>query len=168
LAALDGVTDDPDAAKRALRDLAAWTAELGSLENLDAPVLGESGITTHADLESLADDYGVELLHVRVPRAHDYALAASGSAPAAALVAGSDPVDPGSVPQGTIDPFARIEWRLSATMALEVTVAAAPVIGSAPRVDLVARIGPVEVPLERAEGVWTGQVANATALLALP
>lgn len=168
LAALDGVTDDDRAAARAFADLAFWTAQLGPLDELDGSVFEEAGVVVPADLARLADGYGVGLADAPAPRPHDYALAAAGRAPAAALASGSGPVDPGAVPQGAVDAFARIEWRLTATMTLEVEVGAAPVIGPPPSVALAARVGPVEVPLSRAAGVWTGRVENAGGLLALP
>jgi hypothetical protein len=170
LAALDGITDDDDAAARAWARLARCAAELGLPDDAamsSGAVFREAGLTGADDLVRLADDYGVTLEPAPVAARHDYALAAAGSAPAAALAAGWDPVDAGTVPPGVVDPFARIEWRLTAAMALEATVAAAPVVGPAPTVDLIAVVGPVEVPLVRAEGVWTGRVAGAAGILAL-
>lgn len=184
LAALDGATDDEDAASRALADLARWTAILGAADEADlatpvvlaaraAGVLEQDAAGITAGLEILADDHGIELARATVPARADYALAAAGSAPATALASGSDQVDPGAVPQGVVDPFARIEWRLDLAMTLEVSVAAAPTIGTAPDISLTASIGGassvggIEVPLERSDGLWIGTAAGA-ALLALP
>ncbi|HLT67110.1 MAG TPA: hypothetical protein VKZ73_04495 [Microbacterium sp.] len=170
LAALDGVTDDEDAPARALAGLARWTAELGMLDDTAVSaeaVFREAGVAGADDLVRLADDYGVALVPAPVAAREDYALAAAGEAPGSALAGGSDPVDPGAVPPGAVDPFARIEWRVTAAMALEATVAAAPVIGPAPAAPLTALVGPVEVPLVRTGGVWTGRVTGAAVVLAL-
>ncbi|MGO3706110.1 hypothetical protein, partial [Microbacterium gubbeenense] len=79
-------------------------------------------------------------------------------------------VDPGSVPQHVVDPFGLIEWRVTMTMAIEVTVAAAPLFANArpPEVDLHADIAGTEVPLARAGDVWFGTAAAPAGLIALP
>lgn len=168
LAALDGVSDDDDAVSRAIAGLAEPAGDaLEASETVRAAVA--AGVLEAATTEALAafaDDFGVALAPVPAAQA-DFALAAAGSAPAAAVAAGSDPVDPGSVPQGVVDPFARIEWRVTASLALEVTVAAAPVAGPAPTVELLAQVGPLEVPLFRADGMWSGRAGGAAVLLAL-
>lgn len=168
LVALDGISDDEDAATRASSALTELDDDaLEASETVrEAVAAGVLAAATTDALAALADDYGAALAPAPVAQA-DFALAAAGSAPAAALATGSDPVDPGCVPQGVVDPFARIEWRVTASMSLEVTVAAAPVAGRAPAAELVAHIGPLEVPLFRSDGVWSGRAGAAAGILAL-
>ncbi|MGO1838286.1 MAG: hypothetical protein ACTH0E_02090 [Candidatus Microbacterium stercoravium] len=182
LAALDGASDDDDAVGRAATRLAARIGDLGSLDETD---LGPRDAARLASLvpndqhprravlataRDIAGDHGIDLTAAPAPTRTDYALAASGTAATAALLEGSAPVDPGSVPQHVVDPFGLIEWRVTMTMTIEVTVAAAPLFANArpPGVDLRARIAGTEVPLARAGDVWFGAAAAPAGLIALP
>jgi len=163
LAALDGVTDDDEAVVRALRELAA----LGP---------GPVGGPLDEQVRELAADHGVDLaasdpLGSPGPRPEEYALAAGAAGPRGAPVLdGVDPVDPGAVPQGVVDPLGQVAWRVDlaggADLTLAVTVPTAPVVGAPPRVTLRAVAGETVVPLRRAGDAWSGTVPAPPALLA--
>ncbi|MGO1234445.1 hypothetical protein [Microbacterium gubbeenense] len=182
LAALDGASDDDDAVARAAAGLAARTGDHGPLDETDLgprdaarlarllPNDRQQPRAVLATVKDIAGDHGIDLTAAPAPTRTDYALAASGTAEAASLVSGTAPVDPGSVPQHVVDPFGLIEWRVTMTMTIEVTVAAAPLFANArpPGVDLRARIAGTEVPLARAGDVWFGAAAAPAGLIALP
>lgn len=150
-------------------------------------------------VRELADDHGVVLAApapAEAPQPEDYALAARGGpAGGAPLLEGSDPVDPGAVPQGVVDPLGRIAWQVRLSMTIEVTVPAAPVVGAPPAVPLVAFALPADgtpvtgpadgasaagpgghapapgtgglaVPLRRRGDVWRGEAAVGPDVLA--
>ncbi|MFC7877011.1 hypothetical protein [Isoptericola sp. NPDC057391] len=179
LAALDGVTDDDTAVERVLRELAAQVARLGPLEHAAPPAgAGDEPAALAEQVRELADDYGVALdatVAPPEPAQEDYALAARGG-PAdggAPLLEGSDPVDPGAVPQGVVDPWARVTWRVRLSMTLEVTVPAAPGAGTRlpvapsavalPAEGDAAQVAPDDgagrllVPLQLRGDVWRGE-----------
>jgi len=184
LAGLDGAIDDDNAVRRAAQHLSEQTRAVGSLDEHglgldDAARLAQlvsgrqDGDRCRFVLEAvteIADDHGVDLPRVVARTRSDYALAASGPAVGAALLAGSDPVDPGAVPQGVVDPFARIEWRVTTTLTIEVSVPAAPLFDDvAPdRIELRAQIAGTEIALDRAGDVWVGNGPAPAELIALP
>lgn len=184
LAGLDGAADDDDAVRRAAQHLSEQIRAAGSFDAhaLDpgdaerlAPLVpgGAHGDPRRRVLDAvaeIADDHGVELPRVAARTRADYALAASGSAVGAALLAGSDPVDPGAVPQGVLDPFGRIEWRVTATMTIDVTAPAAPLFdGVMPDpIELRAHICGADIALERSGDVWSGSGPAPAGILAAP
>lgn len=142
LAALDGITDDDEAAERALRELAAHVARLGPV---DAPA--------------------------PAARQEDYELAAGGTGSGGSVLReGTEPVDPGAVPQGVVDPLGLVAWRIVLPMTVEVTVPAAPVVGDPhpARLHAVAdgATDRLTVPLHRTGGLWQGTALAHPALLA--
>ncbi|MEL7975152.1 hypothetical protein AAG589_04760 [Isoptericola sp. F-RaC21] len=178
LAALDGITDDDRAVERALRELAAHVGRLGPLERVSRPAgTPEDPAVLGDEVRELADDHGVVLdapAPAPAPQQEDYALAArGGAADGTTLLEGSDSVDPGSVPQGVVDPLGRLAWRVRLTMTLEVTVPAAPTVGAPPPVAPVAvddapddgATGALAVPLQRRGDVWRGEAAVGPAAL---
>jgi hypothetical protein len=160
---VEHLLDDEEAVERALAE-----ADAASVEAL-GPELGAAALALA--LESLAEDYGVELRREPVQlRREDWALAAAGSTTVDfALASGGAPVDWTQVPQGLVDAAAGATWALTQRDRLTITVAV-PAAPEARDLHLTAVIGGVEVPLHLNPdtGDFTGEAEAPQTFLLLP
>ncbi|MFE9747607.1 hypothetical protein ACFYOT_22115 [Saccharothrix saharensis] len=160
LATVEHLLDDPDAVERALASVVPLDASDPALTALAGRVA------------ALAEDYGVVLPAVEVPRRSGFALAAGGFGGGGAGIAalsGESTVDWSLVPHGAVDAAAPATWAVVRRQGRTV-VEVAVLPGPRPGARLAARFGDVEVALDGVDevGRLTGSTPVSAAVLLLP